>query len=174
MTDANGQSATQATSISISAGVSTTFSAPPSAAVGGAYSDTLTATGGTAPYTWSVNAGTLPPGITLSAAGVLSGTPTTTGSYPFTVNVTDANKGVATASITLVVTAAADPDLPGPAVRGDRHGLHRHAHRHRRHHPLYLLDKRGDAPGGPHAERVHRGRVRHPDDGRAPLASRSR
>ena len=114
VTDANGQSATEATSISVSAGVSTTFSAPPSAPVGGAYSDTLTATGGTAPYTWSVNAGTLPPGITLSAAGVLSGTPTTTGSYPFTVNVTDANKGVATASITLVVTSAVTLTFSAP------------------------------------------------------------
>ena len=114
VTDANGQSATEAASISISAGVSTTFSAPPSAAVGGAYSDTLSAAGGTAPYTWSVNAGTLPAGITLSSAGVLSGTPTTTGSYPFTVNVTDANKGVATASITLVVTAALTLTFPAP------------------------------------------------------------
>ena len=106
VTDANGQSATQATSITVAAGVSTTFAAPPAAAVNSPYSDTLTATGGTTPYTWSVNAGTLPAGITLSSAGVLSGTPTTTGSYPFTVNVIDANKGVATASITLVVTAA--------------------------------------------------------------------
>ena len=62
VTDANGQSATQATSITISAGVSTTFSAPPAAVVGAPYSVTLTATGGTTPYTWSVNAGTLPPG----------------------------------------------------------------------------------------------------------------
>ena len=114
MTDANGQSATQATSITISAGVSTTFAAPPAAAVNSAYSDTLTATGGTTPYTWSVNAGTLPPGITLSAAGVLSGTPTVTGSYPFSVNVIDANKGIATASITLVVTAALTLTFPAP------------------------------------------------------------
>jgi large repetitive protein len=105
VTDANGQSATQATSITISAGVSTTFSAPPAAVVGVPYTDTLTATGGTTPYTWSVNAGTLPPGLTLSSAGVLSGTPTTTGSYPFTVNVIDKNNGIATASITLVVGA---------------------------------------------------------------------
>jgi hypothetical protein len=62
VTDANGQSATQATSITISAGVSTTFAAPPAATVSGNYSYTLTAAGGTAPYTWSVNAGTLPPG----------------------------------------------------------------------------------------------------------------
>ncbi len=105
VTDANSQSATQVTSITVSPGVSTTFSAPPAAVIGTAYTDTLTATGGTMPYTWSVNAGALPPGITLSAAGVLAGTPTTAGSYPFSVNVVDANNGIATASITLVVTA---------------------------------------------------------------------
>jgi hypothetical protein len=101
--DANGQSATQATSITISAGVSTTFAAPPAGQVGVAYADTLTATGGTAPYTWSVNAGSLPPGITLTSAGVLAGTPTTAGSYSFSVNVIDQNNGIATASVTLVV-----------------------------------------------------------------------
>ena len=105
VTDANSQSATQTISITISAGVSTTFSAPPAAVIGAAYTDTLTATGGTTPYAWSVNAGTLPPGLSLSSAGVLSGTPTTAGSYPFTVNVIDAKNGIATASITLVVTA---------------------------------------------------------------------
>jgi hypothetical protein len=103
VTDANSQSATQATSISVSAGVSTTFAAPPAGQVGVAYTDTLTAAGGTAPYTWSVNAGSLPPGITLTSAGVLAGTPTTAGSYPFSVNVIDKNNGIATASITLVV-----------------------------------------------------------------------
>jgi hypothetical protein len=105
VTDANGQSATQATSITISAGVSTTFAAPPAGQVGVAYTATLTAAGGTAPYTWSVNAGSLPPGITLTPTGVLSGTPTTAGSYPFTVNVIDQNNGIATTSITLVVAA---------------------------------------------------------------------
>ena len=105
VTDTNGQSATEATSISVSAGVSTTFSAPPAAVVGTAYTDTLTAAGGTTPYTWSVNAGSLPPGLTLSSAGVLAGTPTTAGNYPFTVNVIDKNNGIATASVTLVVGA---------------------------------------------------------------------
>ena len=113
VTDANGQSATQATSITIAAGVSTTFAAPPTAVVNTAYSYTLTATGGTAPYTWSVNAGTLPDGLTLSAAGVLSGTPTT-GSSTFSVNVIDANNGIATTSITLVVTAAVTFTFPAP------------------------------------------------------------
>lgn len=53
------------------------------------YSQTLTATGGTSPYTWSVAAGALPPSVTLNATtGVLSGQ-MTTGSFSFTVQVTD-------------------------------------------------------------------------------------
>jgi len=53
-----------------------------------AYSETLVATGGDTTYTWAVIAGTLPAGITLSAGGVLSGTPTTPGDYGFTVQAT--------------------------------------------------------------------------------------
>jgi hypothetical protein len=61
------------------------------ASVGEAYSYTYVATGGTAPYTFSVVSGTLPPGLTLDEdTGVLSGTPTTAGSYSFGVQVTDA------------------------------------------------------------------------------------
>jgi uncharacterized repeat protein (TIGR01451 family) len=114
VTDANSQSATEATSITVSAGVSTTFAAPPGAVVNTAYTDTLTATGGTTPYTWSVNSGSLPPGITLTSAGVLAGTPTTAGTYIFTVNVTDANNGIATTSITLVVAATLSLGFPAP------------------------------------------------------------
>jgi hypothetical protein len=109
VTDAKTQSATQATSLTVTAGVSTTFTAPPGAEIHTPYTDTLTATGGTAPYTWSVNSGSLPAGITLTSAGVLAGTPTTAGSYTFTVNAIDQNGGVATTSITLVVAA-------GPAL----------------------------------------------------------
>ena len=45
--------------------------------VGSSYSAALQATGGTAPYTWSVASGTLPAGLTLSSSGTISGTPTT-------------------------------------------------------------------------------------------------
>ncbi|HLK77499.1 MAG TPA: putative Ig domain-containing protein [Streptosporangiaceae bacterium] len=114
VTDANNQTATEATSITVSAGVSTTFAAPPGAVVNTAYTDTLTATGGTTPYTWSVNAGSLPPGITLTSAGVLTGTPTAAGSYTFSVNVVDANNGIATTSITLVVAATLSLSFPAP------------------------------------------------------------
>ena len=114
VTDAKNQSATQATSITVSAGVSITSAPPPTAVVSTAYSFTFAATGGTTPYTWSVNSGTLPAGLTLSSAGVLSGTPTTTGSTTFSVNVIDANNGIATTSITLVVTSSVTFTFPAP------------------------------------------------------------
>ncbi len=46
-----------------------------------------------APFTFSVSKGTMPPGISLSADGVLSGTPTAAGTYSFTVNVKDNSRG---------------------------------------------------------------------------------
>jgi hypothetical protein len=61
----------------------------PAATVGVPYSATLTATGGIPPYTWTVISGSLPPGLSLSSAGVISGTPTTAGTYNFTVQVID-------------------------------------------------------------------------------------
>ena len=68
-----------------------------------AYSQTLAASGGVTPYTWSLASGTLPAGLTLSSAGVLSGTPTTAGTSTFTVRVTDAGNRVGTKSLSIVV-----------------------------------------------------------------------
>lgn len=53
------------------------------------YNNTLHATGGVGAYTWSIIAGSIPPGVTMSGAGVFTGTPTATGTYNFTVRVTD-------------------------------------------------------------------------------------
>ncbi len=55
---------------------------------GKTYSNQLKAVGGTAPYTWSYT-GTLPPGLTLSSSGLLSGKPTKAGTYTFTLKVKD-------------------------------------------------------------------------------------
>src|ERR1700719_2662886 len=58
----------------------------PSTAVGSAYSATLTVTGGTAPFSFSVVSGTLTSGLSLSSTtGVISGTPTASGQFNFTV-----------------------------------------------------------------------------------------
>ncbi|WP_338031882.1 autotransporter domain-containing protein [Cedecea colo] len=75
------------------------------ATVGSAWSQSLTVSGGTSPWTWSVTA--LPAGITLDATtGTLSGTPSAAGSYSFQVTATDANGATGSASYTLVVSAA--------------------------------------------------------------------
>jgi len=69
----------------------TTSSPLPAGTVNTAYSQTLLATGGTAPYTWSRVLGTLPVGLTLSATGVISGTPSTATTASFQIRVTDVN-----------------------------------------------------------------------------------
>ena len=62
----------------------------PPATIGVPYSQTLTASGGTPPYAWSVVSGAPPNGIALSpSAGVLSGTPTAAGSFTFAVGLSD-------------------------------------------------------------------------------------
>lgn len=80
-------------------GIATQSSAPvPTAkilqggSVGTAYSETISAQGGSAPYTFSVTAGSLPAGLALNAStGVISGTPTTVQTANFTIQATDAN-----------------------------------------------------------------------------------
>lgn len=62
----------------------------PSGTVGVAYSQALIVSGGTAPYAFGIIAGTLPNGLTLTAAGTLAGTPTTAATAGFTVRATDA------------------------------------------------------------------------------------
>ncbi len=64
----------------------------------------LNATGGTGPYTWT--SGALPTGMTLSAAGVLGGTPTVTSNSPVDFTVTDAKGLVSTVSLNLDIIAA--------------------------------------------------------------------
>ncbi|MDI6793281.1 MAG: putative Ig domain-containing protein, partial [bacterium] len=53
------------------------------------YSETLSATGGVIPYTWSIASGSLPTGLSLSTDGMISGTPTDTGTFDFTVQAQD-------------------------------------------------------------------------------------
>jgi hypothetical protein len=85
-----------------------TVSPLPSAIVGVPYSQTLTASGGATPYTWSVATGSSPPaGLTLTSGGVLSGSPTTTGTSAFTVQVRDSGSQTATKAFTMTVTPAA-------------------------------------------------------------------
>ncbi len=87
---------------------SITTTALPPAFSGQAYSTALTRQGGTPPYTWSLASGQLPKGITLNAkTGVLSGTPTVSGTANFTVKVTDSSNPKRTATKALSLTSNA-------------------------------------------------------------------
>ena len=78
------------------------------------YDDTLSATGGTPPYSWSMVGGSLPPGLSLGSDGELSGTPTSAGTWQFTARVDDAANGSATG--TFVVSIDQDFASTGGAV----------------------------------------------------------
>src|SRR5207245_444684 len=84
----------------------------PGATVGAAYSATLTASGGTAPYTWTLASGSLPAGLTLSSSGVISGTPSATAPSYFFVQAKDsATSAQAATSSFSIITAAATGGL---------------------------------------------------------------
>ena len=72
------------------------------------YSQQLAAAGGTAPYKWSLKSGTLPPSLTLSASGLISGYASAKGTYTFTVKIKDSStpKQRATKVFTLTIGKA--------------------------------------------------------------------
>jgi hypothetical protein len=76
----------------------TTSGTLPGGTVATPYSQTLSATGGTPPYSWSVLGGGLPKGLSLSRSGTLAGTPSQAGASQFTIGVTD-NAGQTASSV---------------------------------------------------------------------------
>lgn len=90
----------------------------PNGAVATSYSQAFTTTSGTAVYSYAVTAGALPPGLTLSTNGQLSGTPTAGGSFNFTVRSTDSSTGTGAPfsvarAYTLVIGAPTITVTPG-------------------------------------------------------------
>ena len=120
VSDSNGATAISGTlSIVAAPTVKITTTTLPGATINVAYSQTLMATGGTAPLSWTISAGSLPPGVTLSTGGVISGTPTAGGTFTFTVKVTDANGSNAAQPLSIVVAAVitiSTTSLPGGTV----------------------------------------------------------
>ncbi len=82
--------------------------------VGTAYGAAVAVAGGLAPFTYVVSSSTpLPPGLSLCTTSctslaytTITGTPTTTGTYPFTIKVTDANSATSTVDLSLTINAA--------------------------------------------------------------------
>jgi large repetitive protein len=84
--------------------------------VGTAFLYDLIASGGVQPYTWTVTPGALPPGVTFSTSPSpnFSGTPTTAGTYPITITVTDSTGTTASESGSIVISPAGTPPPPAP------------------------------------------------------------
>jgi hypothetical protein len=100
--DADGVTATKDFSITITATKITT-AALPNGKVGNSYTKTLTASGGTAPYKWSIFGGTLPNGLKLDSSGNISGIPTTAKTSTVSLRATDVNGVKDTQSFTLKI-----------------------------------------------------------------------
>ena len=85
------------------------------------YSKVVTAIGGKPPYTWSIVGGPVAPGMSLSPAGVFSGTPTTPGDYKFSLKVTDSAGATASAAQEIWVSGKAVTPPPSTGT-GDGTG----------------------------------------------------
>jgi hypothetical protein len=108
-------------SINIPANLTITTTSLPNGTIGTSYSQTLTAVGGSGTLSWVVRvlSGTLPAGLSLSAQGQITGTPTAGGTFPFQVLVTDAATNLtATQSLSITITAALTVTTPSPLPNG--------------------------------------------------------
>ncbi len=80
-----------------------------SGTAGQIYSASLAASGGTAPYTFSLDAGAMPAGMVLTTTGSISGTPTQSGTFNITVRASDSGSPAGSATKAFAITIAAAP-----------------------------------------------------------------
>lgn len=112
VTDSFGQTASQTwTGVFTPPSLIITTSTLPNATLGALYQNFLNAAYGTAPYAWQLTSGSLPAGLSLSAARTISGTPTATGNFNFTVAVTDSSVAMHSYSQTLSINVPAPADF---------------------------------------------------------------
>jgi Zn-dependent metalloprotease len=105
--DSVGTSAEQPLSVLVNAALQITTDSMPTWTMGVAYSDQLTATGGTGTATWSdMNGDLAGTGLSISSDGIVSGTPTSSGTVSFTAQVTDAIGGVGIKPMSMTVNPA--------------------------------------------------------------------
>ena len=95
----------------------------PNPTAGAAYSQTVTASGGIGPYGFAVTGGALPTGLTLSTAGVLSGTTNQVGTFNFTVTATDANAQTGARAYAVTVAAPTLTLTPASGVLTAPYGV---------------------------------------------------
>jgi hypothetical protein len=96
--------------------VTVATSSVPAGTAGTSYQDTLAGSGGTQPYSWSLITGSLPSGLQLDAlTGVISGLTSKTGSFPFSVQISDAAGATASANLTLAMNSQGGTNCGPPS-----------------------------------------------------------
>ena len=106
VTDSAGVQTTETLSLEILASsLQITTSSLPQSTVGATYTQTLSASGGTPPFSWSVASGLLPPGLAVDPGGSINGTASAAGSYTFAVAVSDSAGANATMNYALTINA---------------------------------------------------------------------
>lgn len=117
--DQNNVSSSTALQIVIADPIGLTSSPMPAATVGSSYSQSMSVSGGIAPYAWSLASGSLPAGLSLSTGGVITGTPTTSAkSSSFTAKVTDSMGKTATSSLNIRVNVSITTATVASATQG--------------------------------------------------------
>src|SRR6185369_3055657 len=107
VTDKVGATATKPLSITIAGAPVITTTSLPAGTVNAIYNQTVVVSGGTFPYNWAVTAGSLPNGLTMTAGtGLINGTPTVSGTFNFTVRVTDNANASAFQPLSIIVVPA--------------------------------------------------------------------
>lgn len=124
VTDFYGYSDSQAYTVNIVGGPLTiTTTSLASGTQSSYYLASLAAQGGTPSYTWSMYSGSLPPGLSLSSNGVISGTPTGSGTYNFTAQVTDSAAGTDTQALSIYVASTGVLNITTTTLPGGTVGL---------------------------------------------------
>ena len=118
VTDGNGDAGTRAYALNIgSNSLAINPTTLPAAVQGSLYSQIVTATGGTGPYTYAIIAGALPPGLMFNTAtGLISGTPTGIGTFSVTIQAQDSVGDISSrayAAFQVRPNPATDPDVQG-------------------------------------------------------------
>jgi len=123
VTTGAGTSATKTFTVNtLSGGPSITTTSLPNGEVGAAYNSPVAATGGTTPYAWSITSGALPGGLSINpATGAISGTPSASGTFGFSVTVTDAISRTAVAALS--ITAAPAPVITTTVLQNGQVGV---------------------------------------------------
>ncbi len=139
----------------------------PNGTAGSPYSQTIAASGGLSPYTFTVTSGSLPPGLTLApSSGQISGTPSATGPFNFTVTAKDANNCTGSQPYSITINCPAIAVNPSTLPAGTVGASYDQTVSERRERFLHLRIEQWFTPARVDPQLRDRTNLRHSVDGK--------